>query len=147
MSARINHFLPTGAAAQRRQTQPIIGAPIIILTPPICNDGDDDVGANSRLHNRTCSINMAYAVSYIYHIIQRKMFCQDRSCSRINIKIVLFPTLLHPSRHSSPPYCSLTSYGRTHQHFGFGITFSVQLSCILQAKEKSLRNRQKGNLM
>ena len=100
MSARINHFLPTGAAAQRRQTQPIIGAPIIILTPPICNDGDDDVGANGRLHNHTCSINMSYAVSFIYHImrnIQRKIVFRQRSCSRINIKIVLFPTLLYPS--------------------------------------------------
>ena len=88
MSARINHFLPTGAAAQRRQTQPIIGAPIIILTPPICNDGDDDVGPNGLLHNHTCSIIMSFAVSFIYHImqnIQREMFCLDRSCSRINI--------------------------------------------------------------
>ena len=57
-------------------------------SPYICNDDDDDVGANGRLHNHNCSFNMSFAVSFIYHImqnIQRKMFCQDRSCARINI--------------------------------------------------------------
>ena len=96
-------------------------------------------------YNHTCSINMSYAVSFIYHImqnIQRKMLCQDRSCSRINNKIILFPTLLYLSRHSNPPcWFSLTSYGTTHQHFGFGTTFTVQLRCVLQTKEKSLRSR------